>query len=122
MGPLMIAQGNYKYIVDAIEYFTKWIEAKPLVNIAATELKRFFWQNIICRFGCPKRYYLITPSSLIATFLRISAIKWESKQLSSQFINRGKCECTDILCNQENLGRPTEGQVGGRVAEGSMEP
>jgi hypothetical protein len=26
----------------AVEYFTKWIEAKALVNIAAMELKRFF--------------------------------------------------------------------------------
>jgi hypothetical protein len=26
-----------------VVYFTKWIEAKPLVNIAIAELKRFFW-------------------------------------------------------------------------------
>jgi hypothetical protein len=30
VGPLAIAQGNYKFTVVAIEYFTKWIEAKPL--------------------------------------------------------------------------------------------
>jgi transposase InsO family protein len=54
VGPLAIAQGNYKYTVVVVEYFTKWIEAKPLVNIAATRLKRFFWQNIICHFGVPK--------------------------------------------------------------------
>jgi transposase InsO family protein len=29
--------------VVAVEYVTKCIEAKPLVNIAATGLKRFFW-------------------------------------------------------------------------------
>jgi hypothetical protein len=43
VGPLTTAQGNYKYAVVAIEYFTKWIEAKPQVNIVATGLKRFFW-------------------------------------------------------------------------------
>jgi hypothetical protein len=48
---LTTAQGNYKYVVVAVEYFTKWIEAKPLVNIATSRLKRFFWQNIICHFG-----------------------------------------------------------------------
>jgi hypothetical protein len=40
--------------VVAWEYFTKWIEAKPLVNIATAGLKRFFWQNIICYFGVPR--------------------------------------------------------------------
>jgi hypothetical protein len=46
--PLIIAQGKYKFAVVAVEYFTKWIEAKPPVNIAVAWLKRFFWQNIIC--------------------------------------------------------------------------
>jgi hypothetical protein len=55
VGPLIIAQGNYKYAVVAVEYFTKWIEAKPLVNIAAAGLKRFFCQNIICYFGVPRK-------------------------------------------------------------------
>jgi hypothetical protein len=52
--PLTIAQGNYKFVVVAIEHFTKWIEVKPLNNIAAAGLKRFFSQNIICRFQVPK--------------------------------------------------------------------
>jgi hypothetical protein len=54
-GPLTTAQGNYKYAVVAVEYFTKLIEAKPLINIAAAELKNFFWQNIICCFGVPRK-------------------------------------------------------------------
>jgi hypothetical protein len=53
--PLTIAQANYKYAVVAVEYFTKWIEAKPLVNIAAAGLRRFFWQNIICCSGVPRK-------------------------------------------------------------------
>jgi hypothetical protein len=42
---LTTTQGNYKYAVVAVEYFIKWIEAKPLVNIAVAGLKRFFWQK-----------------------------------------------------------------------------
>jgi hypothetical protein len=53
VGPLTIGQGNYKYAVVAVEYFTKWIELKLVANIAAG-LKRFFWQIIICYFGVPK--------------------------------------------------------------------
>jgi hypothetical protein len=55
VGPLTTAQGNYKYAVVAVEYFIKWIEVNPLVNIAAAGLRRFFWQNIICRFGVPRK-------------------------------------------------------------------
>jgi hypothetical protein len=54
VGLLTTAQGNYKFAVVAVEYFTKWTEVKPLVNIAAVGLKRFFWQNIICYFGVPR--------------------------------------------------------------------
>jgi hypothetical protein len=41
--------------VVVVEYFTKWIDVKSLVNITAAGLKRFFWQNIICHFGVPRK-------------------------------------------------------------------
>jgi hypothetical protein len=52
--PLPPAQGNLKYVVLAVEYFSKWIEAKPLATITSATIQKFFWQNIICRFGVPK--------------------------------------------------------------------
>jgi hypothetical protein len=55
VGSLTTTQENYKYAVVAVKYFTKWIEVKPLVNIAAAGLKRFFWQNIIYCFRVPKK-------------------------------------------------------------------
>jgi hypothetical protein len=54
LGPLPPAQGNLKYVVVAIEYFSKWIEAKPLATITSVTVQKFFWQNIVCRFGVPK--------------------------------------------------------------------
>ena len=54
VGPLPTAQGNYKYAMVAIEYITKWVEAKPLIKITSEAVRKFFWQNIICRFGVPK--------------------------------------------------------------------
>jgi hypothetical protein len=40
--------------VIVVEYFTKWIEAKPLKNVSSTSIKKFFWQNIIYRYGGPR--------------------------------------------------------------------
>jgi hypothetical protein len=54
LGPLPPAQGNLKYVVVAVEYFSKCIEAKPLATITLVTVQKFFWQNIVCRFGVPK--------------------------------------------------------------------
>jgi transposase InsO family protein len=54
LGPLPPSQGNLKYVVVAVEYFSKWIEAKPLATITSAIVQKFFWQNIVCRFGVPK--------------------------------------------------------------------
>jgi hypothetical protein len=54
LGSLPPAQGNLRYVVVVVEYFSKWIEAKPLATITLAIVQKFFWQNIICRFGMPK--------------------------------------------------------------------
>jgi hypothetical protein len=54
LGPLPPAQGNLRYVVVAVEYFSKWIEAKPLATITSVTVQKLFWQNIVCRFGVPK--------------------------------------------------------------------
>jgi hypothetical protein len=35
--------GNYTFAVVAVEYFTKWVEAKPLTNVSSASIKNFFW-------------------------------------------------------------------------------
>jgi hypothetical protein len=54
LGPLPPAQGNLRYVVVAVEYFSKWIEAKPLATITSVTVQKLFWQNIVCRFDVPK--------------------------------------------------------------------
>jgi len=49
-----LRKGGNKFIVVAIEYFTRWIEAKPLATITSESVKKFFWLNIIYRFGVPR--------------------------------------------------------------------
>ena len=35
------------------DYFTKRVEAEPLVNIKDVDVKRFIWKNIVTQFGIP---------------------------------------------------------------------
>nr|GEZ28370.1 reverse transcriptase domain-containing protein [Tanacetum cinerariifolium] len=42
-----------KFFIVAIDYFTKWIEAKPVATITGNQIKKFMWDNIVCRFGLP---------------------------------------------------------------------
>jgi IS30 family transposase len=51
VSPLPTAPGNYTHAVVVVEYFSKWVEAKLLLSITSTTIQKFFWQNIVCRFG-----------------------------------------------------------------------
>jgi ribonuclease HI len=53
LGPFPKATGQLKYLVVAINYSTKWIEAEPLAKITAKNILRFFKRNILARFGVP---------------------------------------------------------------------
>ncbi|KAK3039752.1 hypothetical protein RJ639_027409 [Escallonia herrerae] len=48
-GPPTIAQR--KFVIVAIDYFTKWVEAKALDLITERKCEDFFWQAVVCRFG-----------------------------------------------------------------------
>ncbi|XP_020592478.1 uncharacterized protein LOC110032999 [Phalaenopsis equestris] len=50
-----IATGQQKFIILAVDYFTKWVEAKLLAKITEANAKQFVWKNIICRFGLPAK-------------------------------------------------------------------
>jgi hypothetical protein len=48
VGPLPRAQGNLKFTFVAVEYFTKWIEARAVSTITLKTAQKLFWQNIVC--------------------------------------------------------------------------
>ncbi|GKB33347.1 reverse transcriptase domain-containing protein [Tanacetum coccineum] len=53
-GPFPEGPGKVKFLIVAIDYFTKWIEAKPVATIPGNQIKKFVWDNIVCRFGLPR--------------------------------------------------------------------
>ena len=54
VGPFPLATGGRKFLLVAIDYFTKWIEAEPLAKITEAKVKDFIWKFIVCRFGLPR--------------------------------------------------------------------
>ncbi|KAL0449053.1 UNVERIFIED_CONTAM: hypothetical protein Slati_1461700 [Sesamum latifolium] len=54
VGPFPLATGQRKFLLVAIDYFTKWVEAEPLARITEGEVMKFIWKNIVCRFGIPR--------------------------------------------------------------------
>jgi hypothetical protein len=51
IGKVTPAQGNYTFAIVIVEYFAKWVQAKPVTNITSATIQKNFWQNIICRYG-----------------------------------------------------------------------
>nr|KYP75646.1 Retrovirus-related Pol polyprotein from transposon 17.6 [Cajanus cajan] len=47
LGPFPMARGQVKFLLVAVDYFTKWIEAEPLACISAANVQKFVWKNII---------------------------------------------------------------------------
>ena len=47
-------KGQTKFVVVAVDYFTKWAEAEPLAQITEQKTTTFVWKSIICRFGIPQ--------------------------------------------------------------------
>ncbi|KAJ3698911.1 hypothetical protein LUZ61_002616 [Rhynchospora tenuis] len=53
LGPFPQAKGNLKFIVVAVEYFTKWIEVKALSIITSQKVTDFLEHHIVYRYGIP---------------------------------------------------------------------
>nr|GEX05400.1 reverse transcriptase domain-containing protein [Tanacetum cinerariifolium] len=49
-GPFPEGPGKVKFLIGAMDYFTKWIEAKAVATITGRQVKKFVWDNIVCRF------------------------------------------------------------------------
>ncbi|XP_071694907.1 uncharacterized protein [Rutidosis leptorrhynchoides] len=50
VGPFPAGPGNVKFLIVAIDYFTKWFEAKAVHTITGVQVRNFVWEYIVCRF------------------------------------------------------------------------
>src|SRR5688572_16862818 len=54
VGPLLATETGNRYIIVAMDYFTRWPEAKVVRSANSEEVANFIYENIICRFGAPR--------------------------------------------------------------------
>ena len=77
VGPFPKAAGNKRYLLVGTDYFTKWVEAKPLANIRDVDAKRLVWKNIVTRFGVPR------------TLISDNGLQFDSKSFKRYYCDLG---------------------------------
>jgi transposase InsO family protein len=58
------ASNGHRFILVAIDYFTKWVEAASYSSVTQNVVTRFIKNNIICRYGLPGRIITDNGSNL----------------------------------------------------------
>ena len=66
VGKLPTISGQRVYMLTVTEYFTKWVEAEAYHQIHDREVKKFIWNNVICRFRVPKEIVTDNGSQFIS--------------------------------------------------------
>ena len=54
VGPLLATEKGNRYIIVAMDYFSRWPEAKAVKRANAEQVADFVYERIICRYGAPK--------------------------------------------------------------------
>jgi hypothetical protein len=54
VGPLPETKSGNKYIMVAIDHYSKWCKAKAVANHGAKTATKFLEDEVICRYGVPK--------------------------------------------------------------------
>ncbi|GKV33270.1 hypothetical protein SLEP1_g41798 [Rubroshorea leprosula] len=55
LGPFVKGVGGVTHLVVGVDYFTKWVEARPLSSLTSKKVEDFVFSSIICRYGIPNQ-------------------------------------------------------------------
>jgi hypothetical protein len=112
-GPLPITSNGNRYIIVAMDYFTKWPEAIAIPNIKAETVAKFIYEQIICRHGVPQEILSDRGTSFINKIVDELCQKYQTKhRLTSAYrpqtngmverFNRTIGECIAKLVQDDN--------------------
>ncbi|GKV25716.1 hypothetical protein SLEP1_g35111 [Rubroshorea leprosula] len=55
LGPFVKGVGGVTHLIVGVDYFTKWVEARPLSSRTSKKVEDFVFSSIICRYGIPNQ-------------------------------------------------------------------
>ncbi|XP_042404580.1 uncharacterized protein LOC121994696 [Zingiber officinale] len=55
VGPFSMAPGQKRFLLVAVDYFSKWVEVEALARITEGVVIQFLWKNILCKFDIPHK-------------------------------------------------------------------
>ncbi|GKV15225.1 hypothetical protein SLEP1_g26025 [Rubroshorea leprosula] len=55
LGPFVKGVGGVTHLIVGVDYFTKWVEARPLSSLTSKQVEDFVFSSIICRYGIPNQ-------------------------------------------------------------------
>ena len=94
IGSLQTSKGGVKYVIVAVDYFTRWTEAEQLTSITAKKSLDFVIKNIVCRYGLPRK------------IVSDNGTQFESDEFT------GFCKKNEIIKSFSSVARPQgDGQV-----------
>ncbi|XP_037495140.1 protein NYNRIN-like, partial [Jatropha curcas] len=68
------ALNGHQYILVAVDYFSRWIEAQSYKTLTAKHVARFIEQNIFCRYGVP--HHIVTDNGSHSMGSHFSNAEW----------------------------------------------
>ena len=125
VGSFLKAAGNKRYFLVGTDYLTKWVGAEPLANIRDVDAKRFFWKNIVTRFGI--LHALISDNELqfdSKAFRRYCCDLGITNKYSTPTSPQGNRQAkavNKVIVSGLKTRLDDEGEVGGRVITRSLD-
>ena len=74
---------GHRFVLVTTDYFTKWTETVPLINMTHKEIIEFITEHVIHRFGIPQTLTIDQGSSFISKEVHAFAESYKIKLLNS---------------------------------------
>ena len=74
---------GHRFILVAIDYFTKWVEAASFASVTKNMVARFIKQNLICRYGIPDKIITDNGTNLKNTIITALCEQFKIQHLNS---------------------------------------